>query len=375
LEGSLSEIKKMNPWKTLNIDPTNDKKVIKKAYAILIKQYKPDEYPEKFQEIQQAYQIALSSLQFNLNKIEIQEQPITIKETEKEKTITEEFELTQNQTIDTEEDIAFQKQQQELIDNLYKNLHEMAFAPLVVKNKLENWKFIEDFYQIDDLSIKEEVAKSVLKKVAEYNLYKKNSNNTLLINADNLTYLNDIFDWSTQWNEYQYIFPDHYFEVTLDPINQKIKLDSWLDSIQIIIKRSIGFTLEILLYLGIFYLINKLFSTTYNFYPKILWIMFYMMAGETLFGNKNSFGNDIFDLIVLDQFGNTCSKFQSIVRVFLFFILVLIPLYVWYNFDIFNINLFIIYCSIIFSIYATVFVFTKKLFHDFLTNTVVVRQF
>ena len=49
----------MNPWKTLQIEPTEDKKAIKKAYAQLIKKHRPDEDPQKFQEIQEAYQMAL----------------------------------------------------------------------------------------------------------------------------------------------------------------------------------------------------------------------------------------------------------------------------------------------------------------------------
>ncbi len=49
----------MYPWNILCIDEVGDKKVIKKAYAKLIRKYRPDEAPEKFQEINQAYQYAL----------------------------------------------------------------------------------------------------------------------------------------------------------------------------------------------------------------------------------------------------------------------------------------------------------------------------
>lgn len=49
----------MTVWEILNIEPTQDKKAIRKAYAILSKQYHPEENPEKFQEIYQAYQQAL----------------------------------------------------------------------------------------------------------------------------------------------------------------------------------------------------------------------------------------------------------------------------------------------------------------------------
>lgn len=44
----------------LEIAPTDDKKVIKKAYAALAKQYHPEEHPEKWKQIRDAYEAALS---------------------------------------------------------------------------------------------------------------------------------------------------------------------------------------------------------------------------------------------------------------------------------------------------------------------------
>lgn len=46
----------MNCWDVLGIEPTQDKKEIKKAYARLLKQYHPEENPEEFKQIQTAYQ-------------------------------------------------------------------------------------------------------------------------------------------------------------------------------------------------------------------------------------------------------------------------------------------------------------------------------
>lgn len=45
-------------WKILGIDPTTDIKVIKTAYAKLAKQYNPEENPEEFQRIHEAYRQA-----------------------------------------------------------------------------------------------------------------------------------------------------------------------------------------------------------------------------------------------------------------------------------------------------------------------------
>lgn len=49
----------MNYWDVLQLAPTTDVRAIKKAYAVLLKQNKPDENPEGFQRLHAAYQQAL----------------------------------------------------------------------------------------------------------------------------------------------------------------------------------------------------------------------------------------------------------------------------------------------------------------------------
>lgn len=79
----------MNAWEILGIEPTRDKKTIKRAYAKLLKQYHPEENPEKFKQIQAAYQQCLhsdqeiESVSYEQNiesKQDIKTQPISIKE-------------------------------------------------------------------------------------------------------------------------------------------------------------------------------------------------------------------------------------------------------------------------------------------------------
>ena len=81
----------MNCWDVLGIEPTQDKKEIKKAYAKLLKQYHPEENPEEFQWIQAAYQQCLhpdqeiESVSYEQNieiKQDIKTEPISIKEDE-----------------------------------------------------------------------------------------------------------------------------------------------------------------------------------------------------------------------------------------------------------------------------------------------------
>ena len=50
---------RVDAFRVLEIAPVKDKKIIKKAYASLVKQYHPDDYPEKWKELHDAYEIAL----------------------------------------------------------------------------------------------------------------------------------------------------------------------------------------------------------------------------------------------------------------------------------------------------------------------------
>jgi hypothetical protein len=50
----------VTPWQVLGIDPTTDRRRIKKAYALRLKQFHPENDPEGFRIIRSAYEAALS---------------------------------------------------------------------------------------------------------------------------------------------------------------------------------------------------------------------------------------------------------------------------------------------------------------------------
>ncbi|MCO7223027.1 J domain-containing protein [Pleionea sp. CnH1-48] len=52
----------MNYWEVLSIEPTSDRKAVKRAYAKKLKATHPEDEPEAFQELQEAYQRALSDI-------------------------------------------------------------------------------------------------------------------------------------------------------------------------------------------------------------------------------------------------------------------------------------------------------------------------
>lgn len=70
----------MNCWTILKIEPTNDIKVIKRAYAKQLKIYHPEECPKEFETLQWAYETALkiakgSNKEAIVNSTDLQETP------------------------------------------------------------------------------------------------------------------------------------------------------------------------------------------------------------------------------------------------------------------------------------------------------------
>lgn len=357
------------PWDELEIDVTDDKKLIKKAYAVLLKQFKPDENPEKFKEIQAAYKSALAMLQWQVQ--EKFDKPV--QETGKNnQPQSDDFILETAVGLD-EESLVEEKQQTELIENLYKQLHEMAFAPLAVKDKLENWKFIEDYYQIDDLLLKEEVARTVFKKVAEYNLFQLKQNKTMLIEPAILKYMDEIFDWSSKWNDYQNLFPEHYFKVTLDALqNRSVKL-TWFNGVFLLFFRGIGLVVDLFIS-GIvtFLLVEILLSDLNN--PSIIVVLcfiLYTLISELLSKYHITIGMKYAKVLLLDEFGNTCSK-KSILQRQLFFHLSLSPFYLWMTGFVNSDLIFSIMIAAVFVINVISFTFFRRLIHDVVSKTVVI---
>lgn len=60
----------------LEMEPTDDKRAIKKAYARLVRQYHPEEYPEKWKEIHDAYVAALDMADASMQEAETPEQSV-----------------------------------------------------------------------------------------------------------------------------------------------------------------------------------------------------------------------------------------------------------------------------------------------------------
>lgn len=110
----------MNCWTILQIEPTKDLKEIKHAYAVLTKQYHPEDDPEKFEEIQEAYQKAVAYAKDNSQIAISRNTPLF---SNKEKAL-QNISLSSNKekTFQTEETIS--NPDDETPDDYYENLFE-----------------------------------------------------------------------------------------------------------------------------------------------------------------------------------------------------------------------------------------------------------
>ena len=74
----------MNCFTVLGIEPTTEKKTIKRAYAAKSREFHPEEHPEEFQRIHDAYEEALAWAERNAGRGEEPQMPEELRRMEEE---------------------------------------------------------------------------------------------------------------------------------------------------------------------------------------------------------------------------------------------------------------------------------------------------
>ncbi len=368
----------MTPWQTLNIEPTKDKKAIKKAYAILLKKYKPDEFPKEFQGIQGAYQFALSwakldcvespLISVNMN-LDVTFEPLFSKN--KQPAVT----VNQVEEVDTSV---------KLLKELMAQIHALAFSPLAIKNEISNWKFVEEFLIDFDIQQIRSLAIEVFEKVAEFNLFQMKQNSTLLISPSVLKYLNHIFDWNDLLNNYNYQYSQDVYDVTfhyLEPNNIK-QNRTIFDSFSLIKYRIWSQFIDVLATIFIFFMLVFLLralTSVFTIIDQNIFVFFYLIYSlERLFLELNkvkhaSLGKLASRQIIIDQYGNYANKVLILKR-HLIFQFNLSPFYLGFLVpeDIADVVFLLSFLLII--IVNLILILKKKGFiHDYFSGTMVTR--
>lgn len=386
----------MYPWDVLGIDEIDDKKVIKKAYAKLIRQYRPEDAPEKFQEINQAYQYALKLLK---NQQTAEGTPPEFKDVpniqsarneniveavivEKNEVVNDEIEeeLTKNISIQsivnkqTNQESSEQELLEKKIEEMFELTHQMAFSSMRQRSDLKNWAFLEFFNEIHDIDLRDQIAKELFKRVAEYNLFQIKQNKIKLIPVNVIMYMSEIFQWETNWQEYRLIFPEHYFQINFEDVekNENIASSKYMPKIS---TRCIALMVDAFVYflaaglIAGFVNLEK-FNEGWMFF---LGFALFRLITELVSPQRNTVAVMYLGYRFLDSYLNIPNRATSLKR-FFWFEVTMIPVYLFFS-NLLSGEVGMITLAI-YSIAILIFVYIRKgqFPHDYFSNTVAVKK-
>lgn len=196
----------MNCWEILKITPTVDKKEIKLAYAALLKQHKPDDNPEQFKKIREAFETALkeSTMLKSGTKKDIV--------TKHEEDYATDFDQVKdiNKTTDKfEQNSKFENVSVEDIINTTMNQVVELYANISDRINLDKWKALLENDNLLRLDIKE---------LLSYNLFNFIVNYPYL-SGEILIFLNNIFGWTNMELEVDQSIPKDKLDFLFYRIN------------------------------------------------------------------------------------------------------------------------------------------------------------
>ena len=200
-------------FRKLEIQPTNNKKKIKIAYSKLLKKYNPEDYPDLFIKIQEAYETALK---YSGNS----------------------FEYTEKNNKNTSNEYTYEEKSDEYEEmkdyNVDKWINEVKKLSEMKKRKLEDWLYLfKEYNENMDSKEKEEIIKK-LGMIYEKNNYIEISNfffnngETIYKIPDMLTDLTEIerkfFMDNTVFNKY------HITSAIIENYRENIDKDKAVDN-------------------------------------------------------------------------------------------------------------------------------------------------
>lgn len=216
----------MSCWDVLGIEPTDDKKAIKKAYAVLLKQNKPDENPSGFAQLHEAYKQALDMTAYiRVEHRDVEEQaPLDPASVAVEETV----EISQPaepppggerliiNDAPAEEPPAgtLEEANREVIDDPYLDSEQEAFlaslesawtellektqaamSRMKEEDAVDAWRFLQDREEFCDLGFKAAYSHYLFESFLEF-FNDKNTSPVLCVRS--LRYLNELFFWEDQ---------------------------------------------------------------------------------------------------------------------------------------------------------------------------------
>ncbi len=187
----------MNFWQVLGLEPSADTKAIKLAYAKLLKKTRPDDDPEGFQKLREAYEAALSASEVPKNALlhnyfdsDLHQSGITI--TDKPSEGVSEAETTNDRTHAKNSDAGLDSEWSEFISGV-----ETLIASPDMVNIRHGWRKLLDSPMLVDLQYRKRASERVFCMVADSCLAPDRKSEEM-IGADLVKFLNDEFQWEPQ---------------------------------------------------------------------------------------------------------------------------------------------------------------------------------
>lgn len=211
-------------WEILKISKDSDKKAIKIAYAKLLKTTKPDENPEGFKRLYEAYQDALK---FS-NNTYYQDDYFNYNDTSNIETINDSSRIYYNKSDDnylnilnTQESSEFNGDWRFLIDNTKDALNNPKS-----RNDLGFWTYLKNIPSMIDLEFKKRASDYIFDVISEINYdVTIQSKYSLKFSGKVLNYLDNIFNWTSQWKELNMNYEDKRVDSIVMPIWEFKKVD------------------------------------------------------------------------------------------------------------------------------------------------------
>jgi len=223
-------------WDILEIAPTQDKKIVKKAYSVKLKKTKPDDDPEGFQLLYSSYKEALNYVEnyetfdFDNNNIDPGAK-ISLKSDDPDLFNDEnllDYDLFNNDNL-IDKDTVFD--QHETSDTIYdedvnSSDDELRAQKLLEKfslmiedenrnSEIESWQLLEESDLVINIYYKPFISLSLFELISNYNI-KNLENFKKPISIEVLNYLNTIFLWTENINELERNFPQAHIQAVLE---------------------------------------------------------------------------------------------------------------------------------------------------------------
>jgi hypothetical protein len=274
-------------WDILGIEPTNDKKAIKRAYHKLLRQYKPDEKPDEFKVLYQAYQDALADDEYDVDEEFFDEMEAFVEEIHalKKVKLEEPFELTKKEEETKDQEEKLYRDDQALWENFKARVDPLTYDATNTQafNNIENWEFLNALTMQSSLE--------TTQRFATYLFYAINDLDERchdeLLSTDVILYLNRFFLWDKQWQMYDEdakIFEYLYPKVTNPALQEPYERASFHD-------RFYAFAIDIALVVLVFGLFKlndtaEFTITRSTLFGIVIGYIFYVLIAWNMLGRR-----------------------------------------------------------------------------------------